>query len=524
MIKIRQIKILVNEDENNKLLQKISKKLKIALKDIEEYKITKKAIDARNKKEIYFVYEVVVKVKNENRILKNNHNPDILKVENDEYQLPKKGKEKLQEPIVVIGSGPAGLFASFLLVKAGFKVIIIERGKEVIERIKDVEKFWQTGYLNTESNVQFGEGGAGTFSDGKLNTLIKDSRNIGKLVMDIFVLCGAPEEIKYLHNPHIGTDNLRIVIKNMRQKIIDMGGEFRFQTKMTDLIIEENKIKGIIVNENEKIITNNVILAIGHSARDTFLLLKEKKVEMENKPFAVGIRIMHPQKMIDDNQYGNFQKYLPPASYKLSYLMKDNRGVYSFCMCPGGYVVNSSSLNNKLCINGMSDYKRDSSVANSAIVITVNEKDYGYNLFDGMKFQEKLETIAFDLSNGKIPVQKWIDFKNNTLTDIKKPLKIKGSYTCTNIRKVLPSFITSALLEAIPYFAKKIPGFDNEEAIIAIIESRTSSPIRILRNNNFESNILGLYPAGEGAGYAGGITSSAIDGIKVAEALIKKYY
>ncbi len=521
MIKVRQIKILVTKDSPEVLKTKIAQKLKINPNQIINYYVHKKAIDARDKKAICYVYEVIVCLKDEDSLLKKINNIDVLKYTEKKFILPESKKRK--EIIWVIGSGPAGLFASYFLTKAGFQVNIVERGAKMEERINDVLSFWQNDKLNCESNVCFGEGGAGTFSDGKLNTLIKDKDNLIDVVMDKFIECGANEEIKYIHNPHIGTDNLRIIVKNMREKIIAMGGKFYFKTKLTDLIIEDNKIKGVVLNDNLKMAADAVVLAIGHSARDTFYMLNKNKVVLHNKPFAVGIRIMHPQQLIDDNQYGSFKKYLPPASYKLTYKTKDHKGVYSFCMCPGGYVVNSSSSINKLCINGMSNYKRDSQVANSAIVVTVDESIYGNKLFDGVKYQEKLESLAYNLGNGKIPVQKWIDFQNNKVSNIPANLKIKGKYISCNIKEVLPQNLSDALLEAMPHFGQKIKGFDSAEALIAIIESRSSSPIRINRDENMESNIKGLYPIGEGAGYAGGITTSSIDGIKVALKLINKY-
>ena len=421
---------------------------------------------------------------------------------------------------VVVGSGPSGLILSYMLSESGFKPIIIERGEKVEDRIKTVDEFWNTNNLNINSNVQFGEGGAGTFSDGKLNTLVKDKNNYMQKVFDIFIENGAPKEIKYSNTPHIGTDILSEVVKNIRNKIISMGGEYRFNTCLTDLKIMDNKIKKIIVNNKEEIECDNLFIAIGHSARDTFLMLNNY-LKMESKPFAIGIRIMHNQDMINHSQYGNND--LPPANYKLTY-KGNNRGVYSFCMCPGGYVVNASSEKNKLAINGMSYYKRDSKMANSAIVVTVNEKDYGKNLFDGMKYQRLLEEKTYNLEKGNIPVQNYIDFKNNKKSEnISLIPKIKGNYSLSNLNEIFSKEIRNELINAIEYFGTKISGFNNDNTLLAAIESRTSSPIRIIRNEKFMSNIDNIYPLGEGAGYAGGITTAAMDGLRIFNYIIKEY-
>lgn len=526
MIRVRQIKVEIAKDNDLEIKRKIGKKLRINNEDIISYEINKKAIDARDKEKIYYVYEVDVILKNEEEVLEHNQGIDVLKTPDENYYLPNPGNEKLNTRPIVVGAGPAGLFASFILAEAGYKPLIIERGKMIDERVKDVDIFWQTGFLNEESNVQFGEGGAGTFSDGKLNTLIKDKRKLGVKVFDTFISCGAPKEIKYEHNPHIGTDKLRIVVKNMREKIIKMGGEFRYSTKLSDLKLDNGKIRSIIVNDDEEIKCDVLVLALGHSARDTFELLLEKGMDIQNKAFAMGIRIMHRQDMINENQYGKWANMLPNASYKLTYTTSKKRGVYSFCMCPGGYVVNASSTHNQLVINGMSNYKRDTIEANSAIIVNISQDDYGTGILDGVKFQQKMESLAFNLGNGKIPIQTLKDFKNNEESKkigSVKPI-VKGDYKLTNIRTILPEFMVESLLEAIDAFDKKIHGFASNDALIAAIESRTSSPIRMVRNEEGMSNIQGIYPTGEGAGYAGGITSSAIDGIKIAEEIIKKYH
>ncbi len=523
MIRLRQIKLRV--DEEDKLLEKCANKLKINREDIKDYKINKKSLDARKKEQLYYVYEIDLLINNEEKILKYNKSKDIFKTPNEEYYIKVTGTKKLNTRPVIVGSGPCGLFCAYILAKLGYKPIILERGDDVDNRIEKVEKFFNNGILDQESNIQFGEGGAGTFSDGKLNTLVKDKSYRQKKVFEIFVECGAPKEILYVNNPHIGTDILVKVVKNMREKIIKMGGEFRFRNLLTNIIIKDNKIYKIEINNNELLKTDILILAIGHSARDTFKMLLENNINIIPKPFAVGIRIEHPQAMININQYGTKYKNLDSASYKLTYKSSNNRGVYTFCMCPGGYVINSSSEANHLVINGMSNYKRDSINANSAVIVTVTPNDFGLNPLDGVKFQKKLEYLAYQECMGKIPVQLYKDFKDNKLStkfiDV-KPV-FKGQYDFGNINNILPKDIVKSLIEGIDYFNTKIKGFNRDDAIIAGVESRTSSPIRILRNECYESNIYGIYPAGEGAGYAGGITSSAIDGIKVAEQISKVY-
>lgn len=526
MIRIRQLKIEVTLDSRYHLLKAISKKLKVSPNEIQNFIIKKQSLDARNKNKIYYVYEVDVSLNNESEILKKNKNPDILLSPNEEYHFIVTGKEKLEKRPIIVGSGPAGLFTAYLLAEHHYNPIIIERGEKVEDRIKTVNTFWQTGKLNTESNVQFGEGGAGTFSDGKLNTLVSDKEYRGRKVLEIFASCGAPQEILYSYKPHIGTDILVNVVKNMRKKIIEMGGEFLYNTCLTDIKIKNHKLVEIEVNNKDRVECNTLILAIGHSSRDTFQMLLNHKLDMESKPFAVGIRVEHNQEMINKSQYGDkYKDLLENASYKLTYKASNHRGVYSFCMCPGGYVVNASSENNRLATNGMSNYKRDSKNANSAIIVTVFPRDFGNHPLDGMRFQMKLEEKAYQLGSGNIPVQLLGDFmKNRNSSDFKTVEPIfKGKYQFANLNELLPSEISIALKEAFPYFGRKIIGFDYDDTILAGIESRTSSPIRIIRDKKLESNIEGIYPCGEGAGYAGGIISAAMDGIKVAEAIAKKY-
>lgn len=519
MIRLRQINISINNGNDEKLIEKCANRLKINQSQIKNLEIVKKSIDARDKSQIFYCYEVDVEVENEEKILKKSKSKDILKTPKEEYAFSITGTKKMKHRPVIIGSGPAGLFSAYMLAKYGYKPLILERGEKIENRVKTVEKFWKEGTLNPESNVQFGEGGAGTFSDGKLNTSVKDKEFRNKKVLEIFVEAGAPKEILYLNKPHIGTDLLRTVIQNLRNKIIEMGGEIRYQACLTDMEIKNSIIQSITINGKEKMEVDVVILAIGHSARDTFQMLYKKQIPMEPKPFAVGVRVQHTQEMINFAQYGIFKEKLPPASYKLTFHAKGGRGVYSFCMCPGGYVVNSSSEKEHLVINGMSNFKRDTQNANSAIVVTVKPEDFQNRLFGVLEFQQELEKKAYALGHGKIPVQLLGDFMQNQKSSEFGEVQpiFKGDYELTNLQEILPNFVVQALQEAFPNFDKKIKGFAKEDSILAGVETRTSSPVRIVRQENGESKIKGLYPAGEGAGYAGGIMSAAMDGLKVAE-------
>ena len=527
MIRVRQIKLPIEKDTKEEIINQISKKFKIKQENIQNIKISKKSLDARQKPNLFYIYEIDIDITDETNILnKNKDNINILKTPDEKYILPSKGNIKLTKQPIIIGSGPAGLFCAYLLSELGYNPLIIERGEQLEKRIKTVENFWETGKLNNNSNVQFGEGGAGTFSDGKLNTLTKDKENRCKKVFETFVECGANEDILYLNNPHIGTDILREVVINLRNKIINNGGKFLYNSCLTNVNIVDNKIKSIEINNKEIIDTDILVLAIGHSARDTFEMLLNKGINMESKPFAVGLRVQHPQELINKNQYGdNYPKYLPSANYKLTYKSTSGRGVYSFCMCPGGYVVNASSEEGRTVINGMSYRDRNSDNANSAIVVTISPDDYGNKPLDGVKFQRELEEKTYQLGNGKIPIQLLKDFHNNVENynlGNTKPM-FKGNYKFANLNNIFPTYITESLKESFIYFDTKIKGFNQDDTILAGIESRTSSPVKIHRNDDFVSNVEGIYPCGEGAGYAGGITTSAIDGLKVAESIIKKY-
>ena len=523
MIRVRQVKLNVR---NNNLKQAISHKLKINESEIIDYKIIKESIDSRDKPNIFYVYELDVNVKDETRILNKNKSNDVFLSHEEDYSFNDFGNKRIKNRIIVVGSGPAGLFASFMLAKYGYNPLVIERGCSVEERVKKVNDFWNNNNLDTECNVQFGEGGAGTFSDGKLNTLIKDTNNRMKEVFKTFVKFGAPKDIMYKSKPHIGTDILRDVVKNMRNEIIRLGGTFRFNTKLTSINYENNQLYSIIVNDSEEIKCDALVLAIGHSARDTFEMLNKTSLELKPKPFAIGVRVQHNQSMINESQYGkNYYEGLENATYKLTHTCKNKRGVYTFCMCPGGYVVNSSSEKEMLSINGMSYRLRDSKNANSAVIVTIGPEDYGSNPLDGMYFQRELEKKTYKLCNGKIPTQLFKDYLENRKSNSYKSIEplFKGNYEFANLNEIFPEYINESLKEGINAFGNKIKCFNNDDVILSAIESRTSSPIKILRDENLESNIKGIYPCGEGAGYAGGITSSAVDGIKVFEKIASIY-
>lgn len=531
MIRINQIKLHPHSTDWD-LNMTIQKKLKRKCVDF-TYTIAKQSIDSRNKPDIQFICAVDVTIDGvdseaEKKIVKMVNDKNVMYTESVIYKFPECNESVKNKRIVIVGSGPAGLYCGLMLAKAGFKPLIIERGADVDARSRKVEEFWNGGELDTECNVQFGEGGAGTFSDGKLNTQVKDPSGRIKKVLEVFVDHGAPAEILYSNKPHIGTDILVKVVKNIRKTIINNGGEFRFNTKLTDLEVKNGAICGIEVNNSEKIPCDIVVLAIGHSARDTFEMLLKKKIDMIPKAFAVGVRIEHPQTMINEYAYGENIYELPSASYKVTYKADEGRGVYSFCMCPGGYVVNASSEPEKLCINGMSYSGRNSANANSAIVVTVTPADFGNDSpLSGVEFQRKLEAAAFRECDGKIPCQTFGSFKANV------PCKelgtvvpcTKGESAIGNLRNILPEYICEPIVMGIKNFARQIPGFDMDDAVLLAVEARTSSPVRIVRDdNNLMSNILGLMPCGEGAGYAGGITSAAVDGIRVAEAIVKGAY
>lgn len=544
VLRINNLKL--RPDHSDIQLEHMVKKT-LGLKD--EYnvvcEIVKRSIDARHKPDIMYVYSVDVKRVSKNgvnielkKLLKKKNN-NILYTQKNIYEFPvriSKGSEISEEKRpVIIGFGPAGMFAALKLSEAGLRPVVYERGDKVEIRQQKVNSFWGGGELDTESNVQFGEGGAGTFSDGKLNTVIKDPTGRIRNVLETFVRFGADADILCSNKPHIGTDVLAVVVKNIREYCESLGAQILFRHRLEDIELEAGGIRTVTVYDmaEDKRITRkceNVCLAIGHSARDTFEMLNSKKIIMEPKAFAVGLRIMHPQEFINNNAYGSCTYDLPAADYKVTYKSVSTgkeRGVYSFCMCPGGYVVNASSEKGMLAVNGMSYSGRESSNANSAMIVTVTPEDYGNGTLDGMKFQRILEKNAYKAGEGKIPVQLLGDFKRNvpsTTLGAVTPC-IKGEYKLANVRQILPDYIAGALSEGVTGCDRYIKGFDMDEALFAGVESRTSSPVRITRNDELvSSGCTGLYPCGEGAGYAGGITSAAVDGIKVAEKIAEQLF
>ena len=528
MIRINQLKLQIPHTEEA-LEKKIQKTLHLKKGDSFTYRIHRQSLDARRKPELFYVYTVDVTVSNENAVLKHCKG-NIQKVEEKHYQIPSHGTEILNARPVVIGSGPAGLFCAYLLALEGYRPLVLERGACVEERKKDVDRFWETGVLDPSSNVQFGEGGAGTFSDGKLNTLVKDKTGRNRFVLETFVKFGADKDILYANKPHIGTDVLIDLVSQMRQEIISLGGEFCFHTQVTDVNLTSKTLKIVHLSENsaEEVSAGAAVFAIGHSARDTFEMLYKHQIPMRAKSFAVGVRIEHPQTLIDHSQYGRDRGYdLPAAAYKLTENLDNGRGVYTFCMCPGGFVVNASSGEGQSVVNGMSNHGRDEENANSAIVVNVTPEDFAadgfadYGVLAGVEFQKKYEHLAYEAGNGKIPVQLFADYKANRVSTEFGSVKpnIRGGYQFANLNKCLPAYINDAIIEGILDYDRKLKGFSSGDAVLSGIESRTSSPVRIVRDETYRSDYAGLFPCGEGAGYAGGITSAAVDGIKVAEAV-----
>ncbi len=529
MIRINNIILPLGYNDST-ISKKVCKELNIAQNSIENISLFKRSIDARKKDSIQFIatVDVVVNQNEANVINKSRSNKAII-TKPYSYVLPEY-KNRKQRPLVV-GFGPAGMFAGLILAQAGANPIIIEQGSDVDTRTTDIEKFNLTGVLNTTSNIQFGEGGAGTFSDGKLTTGTKDTR--ARKVLLEFVNHGAPEEILYNAKPHIGTDYLKKVVKNIRNEIISLGGKVNFNTKLIELKVKNNKINGAVVESNgtkSVIETDNIILAIGHSSRDTFNMLYDNNIFLEQKPFSVGARIEHLQEDIDKAQYGKYagNKILGSAPYKLSTHLNNGRGVYTFCMCPGGEVVPASSEEKMVCTNGMSEFLRNKTNSNSALLVSVSPDDFGSSHpLAGIEFQRNIEKRAYEIGGGNYvaPVQRVEDFLNNRKTT--QFGKVKPSYKRgTNFAQLddyLPEFVVNSMREALPLLNKYLYGFADNDAILTGPETRSSSPVRITRNENLQSvSIEGLYPCGEGAGYAGGIVSAAVDGIKCAEHIIVK--
>ncbi|MDD7210100.1 MAG: FAD-dependent oxidoreductase [Lachnospiraceae bacterium] len=498
------------------------------------WEIVRKSVDARKKPQLFYVYTIDAEFEEENKILsfkKSRWTP----VTNAEYSFPYQNTiagfpKKEEDRPVIIGAGPAGLFAGLVLARAGFCPVIFERGDCVEKRAETVEEFFSGNPLDEESNVQFGEGGAGTFSDGKLNTLVKDKFGRNRFVLQEFVKHGAPWEILYEAKPHIGTDLLKNVVVSIRKEIQNLGGTVFFRTKVVDLMQEKGRIVALLLEKEGKkqeYPCRNVIFAIGHSARDTFYMLEKKNLFMTPKAFAIGVRVEHPAALINESQYGKEgAKRLPAASYKLTHQCKSTgRGIYSFCMCPGGYVVNSSSEKGRLCVNGMSYHDRAGQNSNTALVTTVTPEDFpSKSPLAGLEFQRKYEELAFLCGDGKIPVQLYGDFlEEKTSAELGSVIpQTKGAWQFANLRECLPEYICASIIEGMDAFGNKIRGYDGKDTILSGVEARTSSPVRMERNKDFEGSIEGLFPCGEGAGYAGGITSAAMDGIKTAEALAAK--
>ena len=527
---ITDLKLPLDADDKA-LCAAAAKTLSLSIEAINNIRVVRLALDARKKSDIRLSYSLLVNLNNgdEAWVLKNKHANVSLAYDIKKEQLI-TGPKSLNAPIVIVGFGPAGMFAAYTLAKHGYKPVVIERGKDIVSRSEDVEKFFSNGILSEESNVMFGEGGAGAFSDGKLTTRIKDPHSTD--VLETLVKYGAPGEILIHAKPHVGTDVLRNVVKRLRTEIIRQGGEVRFNTKLTGVSQSGGRICGVYVQSNgiiEKIQCSACILAIGQGARDTYNMLQEINLELIPKPFAVGVRIEHPQQYVDKTQYGQFIGHprLGAAEYRLTGKSKD-RGVYAFCMRPGGMVIGSSSSTGQVVTTGMSYHARDGVNANSAIVVSVNPSDFGFEAMEGVRFQEDLEKQAFALggSDFTAPAERLIEFMRGTT-----PTGFGGviptyrpGVKASDISKCLPEFVSAGVKEGINSFSRMMRGFDMPDAVLTAVETRTSSPLRILRNENGEATRMnGLYPVGEGAGYAGGIVSAAVDGIKAAELLIKTY-
>ncbi len=604
MIKINQIKLPVGHKEKELKVQ-ICKILCLAKKEEFTYEIVKRSLDARKKPNLFYVYTVHVKTDKEAQVLRKVHNPSVSAVKEVSYRFLPDGSQtnikclgsadsegvshkmhsaemkglsaqNLQHRPVIVGAGPAGLFAAYQLTEAGYAPTILERGRKVEERKADVENFWETGVLVPDSNVQFGEGGAGTFSDGKLNTGVKDPSGRNRFVLETFVRFGAPAEILYDNKPHIGTDILASVIASMREYLISKGAEFLFNCCVTDVAVEKGILRGVYVkglnreipkadtkrmpafestpvkgdlppsafrdndriqqktgDENQRelqgefIEADAVILALGHSARDTFRMLQTRGIPMECKNFAVGFRVEHPQEMIDHAMYGDWKGApLPAAPYKVTSNFPNGRGVYSFCMCPGGYVVNASSMAGGTCVNGMSYSGRNAANANSAIIVSVTPADFGSDdALAGMLYQEMLERKNYDLGNGRIPQQLFGDYRQNVASTAYGDFVscTKGRTVFANLRGLMSEDMEQCFLLGMEHFSRAIPGFDRKDAILSGMETRTSSPVRIIRDETGQSPVRGIFPCGEGAGYAGGIMSAAMDGLKSASALMSLF-
>ncbi len=524
MIKISNLNVPVDFSENY-LRLKASGILGIPTDGIKDLSLSRLSVDARKKSDVHYVCTILLSAENEEMLVNSTQNKNVELFAPKQYVFPKVTRKSQLAPIVV-GMGPAGLFAALQLARAGLKPIVLERGRNVTARTEDVERFWKTGSLLNNSNVQFGEGGAGTFSDGKLSTGTNDPRI--SHVFETFVEHGAPRDIIWSNRPHIGTDVLRDVVQNMRRELISLGCDIRFENILSGVEIENGTLVGVFVDSHSgtyKLPCDCLVLAPGHSARDTFAMLFEAGIPMEQKPFAIGVRIEHKQKTVSESQYGDFAKKLPPADYKLACHLPSGRSAFTFCVCPGGQVVAAASESGQLVTNGMSMRARDGENINSGLLVGVSPSDFGdTHPLGGMRFQEHWEKQAYILGGGDYcaPIQLLEDFMakraSSAIANITPTYK--PGVKLSDLRKCLPKYVADTLAEAIPIFDRSLRGFADPNAVMTGVETRSSSPVRVLRGDDFQSKIRGIFPCGEGAGYAGGITSAAVDGIKVAEAVV----
>ncbi|MBL8630121.1 MAG: NAD(P)/FAD-dependent oxidoreductase [Rhodospirillaceae bacterium] len=530
MLRLMELKLPLDHTEDD-LKAELCARLKVPASDVVNFTIARRGYDARKTDRIFLIYTLDVELKNQAAVFKRFHKDhNITPTPDTTYKLVTKAPAAMKHRPVVVGFGPCGLFVGFLLAEMGFKPIILERGKVVRERTVDTFGLWRKRILNPNSNVQFGEGGAGTFSDGKLYSGIKDGMNRVRKVLVEFAAAGAPDEILFISKPHIGTFRLVSMIENMRAKMIEMGAEIRFQNQVTDIEITEKngerRVRGVVLDNGERLETDHLVMAVGHSARDTFQMVHDLGIFMEAKPFSIGVRIEHPQAMINERRFGKHAGHplLGAADYKLVHHCSNGRSVYSFCMCPGGTVVAATSEPGRVVTNGMSQYRRAQRNANSGIVVGITPDDYPGGVLAGIDFQRHWEDVAFKVGgeNYNAPGQLVGDFlagRASTALGSVTP-SYKPGLTLTDLSQCLPDYAVAAIREAMPVFGRQLKGYDMPDAVMTAVETRTSAPIRITRDESFQSlNTKGLYPAGEGAGYAGGILSAAVDGIRVAEAV-----